>query len=138
MTRPSAAFLLGACLFTTAYAAQRLIAPFAGLSLTLYTAIVLTTLLGFALGCSLGSGPRIAEQGGLAAARALFAAAALALLAVVVRRPLLEALHGQELRLAIAVASLAFTGLPAVALGFAFAAAQAGTDAASVLRSAGA
>lgn len=139
MTRPLAAFLLGACLFTLAYAAQRLIAPFAGLGLTLYTAIALTTLLGLALGCVLGTGTHAhGAQAGAAAARALFVAAALALVTVVARRPLLEALHGQELRLTVTLAAALFAGLPAAAIGFAFAALQGGADAAGTVRAAAA
>jgi spermidine synthase len=136
MTRNLASLLLGACLVTTAYAAQRLIAPYAGLSLTLYTAVALATLLGFALGCALGASPaRTAATGGVVAARALLVAAALALAVPVVRRPLLEALHGLDLRIALVLAAIKFTGVPAAALGFAFAARQAGSDATGVLRS---
>jgi len=47
MLRTPSAMALGACVFGTAYAAQRLIAPYAGLSLALYCGIAFSTLLGF-------------------------------------------------------------------------------------------
>ena len=120
MLRTPSAMALGACVFGTAYAAQRLIAPYAGLSLALYSGIAFTTLLGFAIGCALGTRTGSAEQAGPAAARALLAAAVLTLLTALLRRPLLVALWGVDLRLTIAITSVAFAGLPILCLGFAF------------------
>jgi spermidine synthase len=120
MLRTPSAIALGACVFATAYAAQRLIAPYAGLSLALYSGIAFSTLLGFAIGCALGTRTGSAERAGPAAARALLAAAALTLLVALLRRPLLVALWGVDLRLTIAITSVLFAGLPILCLGFAF------------------
>src|SRR5215831_19391184 len=120
MLRTPSAMALGACVFGTAYAAQRLIAPYAGLSLALYCGIAFSTLLGFAIGCALGTRTGTLEQAGPAAARALFAAAVLTLLTALLRRPLLVALWGVDLRLTIAITSVLFAGLPIVCLGLAF------------------
>ena len=120
MLRTPSAMALGACVFGTAYAAQRLIAPYAGLSLALYCGIAFSTLLGFAIGCAFGTRTGAAEQAGPSAARALLAAAVLTLLTALLRRPLLVALWGVDLRLTIAITSLAFAGLPSVCLGLAF------------------
>jgi hypothetical protein len=108
------------CVFGTAYAAQRLIAPYAGLSLALYCGIAFTTLLGFAIGCAFGARTAPTERAGLVAARALLAAAAITLLTALFHRTLLVALWGVDLRLTIAVASVVFAGLPILCLGFAF------------------
>src|SRR5258707_264938 len=50
MLRSLSALALGGCVFGTAFVAQRLIAPYAGLSLTLFTGVLAATLLGFAIG----------------------------------------------------------------------------------------
>jgi spermidine synthase len=120
MLRTPTATALGACVFGTAYAAQRLIAPYAGLSLALYCGIAFATLLGFAIGCALGTRTGTAEQAAAAAARALLAAAVLTLLTVLFRRPLLVALWPVNLRITIAITSVAFAGLPILCLGLAF------------------
>ena len=120
MLRTPSAIALGACVFGTAYAAQRLIAPYAGLSLALYCGIAFSTLLGFAIGCALGTRSGSAERAGQDAARALLAAAVLTLLTALLRRPLLVALWSVDLRLTIAIASVAFAGLPILFLGLAF------------------
>jgi len=120
MLRTPSAMALGACVFGTAYAAQRLIAPYAGLSLALYCGIAFSTLLGFAIGCALGTRAGAAEQAGPRAARALLAAAVLTLLIALLRRPLLVALWGVNLRVTIAITSVAFAGLPSLCLGLAF------------------
>jgi len=120
MLRTPSAIALGACVFGTAYAAQRLIAPYAGLSLALYSGIAFSTLLGFAIGCALGTRIGPAERTGPAAARALLVAAALTLLTALLRRPLLVALWSVDLRVTIAVTSVAFAGLPIICLGLAF------------------
>jgi hypothetical protein len=134
MDRALPSFLLGGCVFGTAYAAQRMIAPFAGLSLTLFTCVLATALIGFALGCALGAASRPAERGGPLAVRVLLAAAACTLLVTVLHRPLLMALAGLELRLVVALAATAFAGIPCFLLGFAFAASQGDAPATSVLR----
>jgi spermidine synthase len=120
MLRTPSAMALGACVFGTAYAAQRLIAPYAGLSLALYCGIAFSTLLGFAVGCALGTRAGITDRADAAAARALLAAAAFTLLTALLRRPLLVALWGVDLRITMAITSVAFAGLPIACLGFAF------------------
>src|ERR1051326_6910370 len=110
MDRALPSFLLGGCVFGTAYAAQRMIAPFAGLSLTLFTCVLATALIGFALGCALGAASRPAERGGPLAVRVLLAAAACTLLVTVLHRPLLMALAGLEQRLVVALAPAALSG----------------------------
>src|SRR5262245_25721629 len=123
------AAVLGGCAFATAYAAQRLIAPYAGLSLALYCGVAFSTLLGFAVGCGLGTRVH-PDPAGLApgqvgrhvsfAARSLIAAGVLTLAVATLRRPLLVALWGLDLRLTIAIASVLFAGLPSICLGRAF------------------
>lgn len=120
MLRTPSAMVLGACVFATAYDAQRLIAPYAGLSLALYCGIAFSTLLGFAIGCALGTRSVSPERAALDAARALLVAAVLTLLTALLRRPLLVALWSVDLRLTIAIASVAFAGLPILCLGVAF------------------
>src|SRR5262249_46543332 len=71
---------LGGSVFATAYVAQRLIAPYSGLSLALYCGIAFSTLLGFAVGCAPGARTGSAERSGPLAARALLLAAILTLL----------------------------------------------------------
>ena len=134
MGRSVAPLLLGGCVFATGYLAQRSIAPFAGLSLTLFSCVLGATLLGFALGCALGAGRIRPEHGDPPAARALIIAAALTLTAAVMRRPLLTALSGAELRLAVLAASVALAGVPCALLGFGFAASQDGAAAAGAMR----
>ena len=136
MNRTLASGILGGCAFATAWSAQRLIAPFAGLSLTLFTCVLAAALVGFALGCALGVGPRTGEQGSALAVRALLAAAGCTLLVAALHRPLLVALSGLELRLVTVLASIAFAALPCILVGFAFAAGQADATAASTLRNA--
>lgn len=120
MLRTLSAMALGVCVFGTAYVAQRLIAPYAGLSLALYCGIAFATLLGFAIGCALGTRIEVLERAATAASRALLAAAVLTLLVAFLRRPLLVALWGADLRVTIAIASVAFAGLPSICLGLAF------------------
>ena len=120
MLRTLSAMALGVCVFGTAYVAQRLIAPYAGLSLALYCGIAFTTLLGFAIGCALGTRIESVDRAAPAAARGLLAAAALTLLTALFRRTLLVALWGADLRVTIAIASVAFAGLPIICLGLAF------------------
>jgi spermidine synthase len=132
MDRTLGGFVVGACAFATAHAAQRLIAPFAGLGLTLYVAVLSACLIGFALGCIVGARPASAGRSASLAARALLVAALLTLASALLRRPLLEALHGAELRLSVMAAAVLFAGLPSAGLGCAFAASHAearGTDA---------
>jgi hypothetical protein len=136
MHRTLASLILGGCVFATAYSAQRLIAPFAGLSLTLFTCVLAAALIGFAVGCALGAGQSQAEHADPPAARAVIIAAALTLAVAVMHRPLLLALSNVELRLAVLAASAAFAGIPCVLLGFGFAANQVGTSAAGALRGA--
>jgi spermidine synthase len=133
MLRTLSATALGVCVFGTAYAAQRLIAPYAGLSLALYCGIAFTTLLGFAIGCAFGARTASAAGALLAAARALLVAAVLTLLTALFHRPLLVALWGVDLRLTIAVASVGFAGLPILCLGFAFGAGAAEATASEAL-----
>src|SRR5262245_48634077 len=120
MLRTLSAMALGVCVFGTAYVAQRLIAPYAGLSLALYCGIAFTTLLGFAIGCALGTRIESPERAHTAAVRALLVAAVLTLLTAFFRRALLVALWGADLRVTIAIASIAFAGLPIICLGLAF------------------
>src|SRR4029077_4535314 len=100
--------VLGGSVFATAYVAQRLIAPYSGLSLALYCGIAFSTLLGFAVGCAPGARTRSAERSGPPARPALLAAAILSLLIALARRPLLVALWGVDIRVTIAIASVAF------------------------------
>ena len=133
MLRTPSAIALGACVFGTASVAQRLIAPYAGLSLALYSGIAFTTLLGFAIGSALGSRNVSDDHASTSAARALLVAAVLTLLTALLRRPLLVALWGVDLRVTIAVASVAFAGLPIVCLGLAFGAGASHATAAEAL-----
>ena len=57
-----------------------------------------------------------------------FLAAAATLIVARFRRPLLVALWGADLRVTVAIAATAFTGLPSIALGFAFGAGESGND----------
>jgi hypothetical protein len=136
MGRSLPSLLLGGCVFATAFSAQRAIAPFAGLSLTLFTCVLGAALLGFALGCGFGAGRATPEHGDPPAARALIIAAALTLTAAALRRPVLLALSGMELRFVVLVASVALAGVPCALIGFGFAAGTTGSDAAGALKSA--
>ena len=136
MLRSLSALALGGCVFGTAFVAQRLIAPYAGLSLTLFTGVLAATLLGFAIGCALGAGERDAARGAWLVARGLLLAAAATLIVARFRRPLLVALWGADLRVTVAIAATAFTGLPSIALGFAFGAGESGNAAAALRRAA--
>ena len=136
MLRSLSALALGGCVFGTAFVAQRLIAPYAGLSLTLFTGVLAATLLGFAIGCALGAGERDAARGAWLVARGLLLAAAATLVVARFRRPLLVALWGADLRVTVAIAATAFTGLPSIALGFAFGAGESGNAAAALRRAA--
>jgi MFS family permease len=121
MPRLLAPFVIGGCLFATSFAVLHLVAPFAGQGLTLSVAIAVATLLGFALGSFLGSGAPSPTLAGRHSARALFVAAVFTFAAALLRRPLLVALSGVEMRVAVSVASGLLAGLPAAALGRAFA-----------------
>jgi len=121
MDRTLGNFLLGACAFATANVAQRSIAPFAGLGLTLHVAVLSACLVGFALGCLLGAASRPAEGVSPRAGRVLLGAAVLTLVLIFLRRPLLVALDHTELRVTVMAAAAVFAGLPIAALGFAFA-----------------
>ena len=121
MDRRLGNFLLGACAFATAHAAQRMIAPFAGLGLTLHVSVLSASLVGFAVGCLLGAGSRPAERLSPLGGRILLGSAVLTLVLTALRRPLLESLGQAELRLAVTVAAALFTGLPCAGIGFAFA-----------------
>jgi hypothetical protein len=133
MLRTPSAIGLGACVFGTAFVAQHLIAPYAGLSLALYCGIAFSTLLGFAIGCAFGARTASAERSGRAAAGALFATAVLTLLTATFHRPLLVALWGVDLRLTIAIAAVVFAGLPIICLGLAFGAGASQATAAEAL-----
>lgn len=135
MTRMLSALLLGACAMATAHAAMRLIAPFSGLGLTLYAAVLVASLAGFALGATWAADT--AMGGNVRAARALLVTAALTLIVALVRRPLLEALGGLELRLVVAITSALFAGVPCAGLGYAFASGQEGTRSVEAVRSLG-
>ena len=134
MLRSLSPLAIGGCAFGTAYAAQRLIAPYAGLSLTLFTGVLAATLVGFAIGCALGAGPRDPARGSWLTARGLFLAAAATLIVARLGRPLLVALWGADLRVTVGIAAAAFAGLPSMGLGFAFAAGQGEGSAAAALR----
>ena len=134
MARPLSALLIGGCSVATVHVASRLIAPYAGLGLTLSVAIAVSALAGFAVGAALGAGPMQSDRSGPLAARALLVAAALTLLAALARRPLLVALSGVELRLAVALASALFAGRPCAGLVYAFAASRGGSGAADAMR----
>ena len=132
MLRTPSAIALGACVFATAFAAQHLIAPYAGLGLALYCGIAFSTLLGFAIGCLFGT--RTApERTTATASRALLAAAVLTLLVAFLRRPLLVALWHVDVRVTIAVASVLFAALPIICLGLAFGAGASHATAAEAL-----
>jgi len=132
MLRTPSAIALGACVFATAFAAQYLIAPYAGLGLALYCGIAFSTLLGFAIGCLFGT--RTApERTTATASRALLAAAVLTLLVAFLRRPLLVALWHVDVRVTIAVASVLFAALPIICLGLAFGAGASHATAAEAL-----
>jgi len=137
MNRPFPALLLGGCALATAHVAQRLLAPFAGLGLTLEVATLVAALAGFALGAALGARALAPDRAGLLSARALLFSAALALAAALARRPLLEALSGAELRLVVTIGAILFAGLPLAGLGFAFAAGQGDAPAAEAVRGLG-
>src|SRR5438045_647327 len=136
MDRALSSFILGGCVFGTAYVAQRTIAPFAGLSLTLFTCVLAAALVGFSLGCALGAAARPPERGGPLATRVLLAAAACTLVAAALHRPLLVALSGLELRLVVGIAAAALAGVPCFLVGFAFAASAGEASATGVLRQA--
>jgi hypothetical protein len=136
MGRALTAFLLGGCVFATAYSAQRLIAPFAGLGLTLFTCVLGAALIGFALGCALAAGRVRPEHPDPPAGRVVSIAAALTLAVAVMHRPILLAVSTMELRFAVLAASTAFAGIPCALLGWGFAASQAGGSTADALRGA--
>ncbi len=135
MTRTLGSLLLGGCAFATAHVAQRLIAPFAGLGLTLYVTLLSACLIGFALGCVLGASAAPADRAASLASRALLGAALLTLAATFLRRPLFEAMQGGELRFAVMAAAALFAGLPCAGVGFAFAGAHADARSSDALRS---
>lgn len=135
MDRTLSSFLLGGCVFGTTLVAQRLIAPYAGLTLTLQIAVLAAALLGLAAGMLAGSARAPGDGSGPAAARALFVAAALTLLSGLLRKPLLVALGALELRLTVAIASALFVLLPCAAIGFAFAQRTEASDARALLQS---
>src|SRR5262249_41160585 len=114
MSRALSALVLGVCVFGTAYAVQRIIAPFAGLSLALFSGDSITTMLGCAIGCAAGAGVRPSVGSGPFATRALLAAAVLTLLTALLHRAMLVALWRADVRLTIALASVAFAGLPSI------------------------
>ena len=134
MDRTLGGFVLGACACATAHAALRMIAPFAGLGLTLYVAVMWAALLGFAAGCMLGTGASPSAHSPSAGTRALVAAAVITLASAFLRRPLLEAIQGMDLRVTVIAASALFAGLPCVGLGWAFASSQGEARAADTLR----
>ena len=127
-------FVIGACAFATAYSAMRLIAPFAGLGLTLYVAILTTALIGFALGIGMTYRGRFAPTN-LRATGALLASAAITLTTAFLRRPFLEALHGLEIRTVVSLASILFVMLPLAGLGLAFGQAQRGAEGPRIMAS---
>jgi hypothetical protein len=114
-------FLLGACAFATAHAAQRMIAPFAGLGLTLHVAVLSASLLGFSLGCILSASIRPVERLSPLGGRVLLVPAVLTLALIALRRPLLESLGQAELRVAVTVACRAVHRPALRGIGFAFA-----------------
>src|SRR5438045_1139969 len=83
--------IAGAWACATAYAAQRIIAPFAGLSLTLFSCVLGAALVGFAIGCALGA-RRPGVPGGPLVARVLVGAAGVTLLVAAAHHALLVAL----------------------------------------------
>lgn len=135
MDRTLSSLLLGGCVFGTAFIAQRLLAPYAGLSLTLQIAVLAAALLGLALGLSAGSARPADTASGATAARSLFAAALLVLAGTLLRKPLLVALSGLELRMTVTIAAALLVLLPSAAIGFAFALRQDDGDARSLVRS---
>ncbi len=145
MNRALSGLLLGACTLGTAFAAQRLIAPYSGLGLTLYVAVLASALLGFAAGAALGAGTqdgpgsssKSGSRSGSQAARALLLAAGFTLVAALARKPLLVLLSGAELRVVVTLTSVLFAGLPCLGLGYAFAAGLGDTRAADALRALG-
>lgn len=137
MTRTISALLLGACALATAHTAMRLIAPWAGLGLTLYVAVLVTSLAGFAFGAMAGTDAESPEAGRVRAARALLGTAALTLAVAFARRPLLELAGPLEVRMVVAITSLLFAGLPCAGLGFAFASTLAGARGAETTRAFG-
>jgi hypothetical protein len=127
-------FLLGACAFATALAAQRVIAPFSGLGLTLHVAVLSASLLGFSLGCILSASIRPVERLSPLGGRVLLGAAVWTLALIALRRPLLESLDHTELRLAVMAASVLFAGLPCAGIGFVFAEGQSDARGADAMR----
>lgn len=127
-------FVIGLCAFATAYSAMRLIAPFAGLGLTLYVAILTTAMIGFALGMAMTYRGRYAPLN-IRATDALLASAALTLALAFLRRPFFEALHGLELRTVVSLASMLFVLLPLAGLGLAFGQVQRGSDVTHIMAS---
>jgi hypothetical protein len=134
MLRSLSALASGACVFGTAWVTQRLIAPYAGLSLTLFVGVLAATLAGFAIGCALGAAPREPARAAWLVVRGLLLAAAATLIVARFSRPLLVALWGADLRVTVAVAAALFAGLPSLGLGFAFAVGQGSGSAADALR----
>lgn len=135
MRRPLFAAVLGACAFTTAHAAMRLIAPFSGLGLTLHTAVTMMALMGFALGMGMTFPRRTSGPTGFGATHALLVAAALTLALAFLRRPFFEALHGLELRTVVSLAAFLFVFLPLAGLGLGFGQVQRGTEGPEIVRS---
>ena len=134
MLRPLSALVIGGCVFGTAFAAQRLIAPYAGLSLSLYCAVLAATLLGFALGCALGARPRDEARAHWLVVRGLLLSAAATLVIARFSRPLLVSLWGADLRVTVTIAAVVFAGLPSLGLGFAFAAGPGDASGTGALR----
>jgi spermidine synthase len=134
MDRTLGSFLLGACAFATAHAAQRMIAPFAGLGLTLHVAVLSASLLGFSLGCILSAGIRPVERLSPLGGRVLLGTAVWTLVLIALRRPLLESLDHAELRLAVMAAAALFAGLPCAGIGFTFAERQSDSRGAESMR----
>jgi len=135
MSRTPLWAVAGACALATAYTAERAIAPFTGVSLTLFASILGAGLAGFAAGCALGARSPDAP-GGRTVARALVAAAGVTLLVAAAHHALFVALFHVELRLATLVAALACAGLPCLCLGVAFSAGFRDASGAAVLKEA--
>ncbi len=134
MTRPFVALGIGFCALATAWASLRLIAPFSGLGLTLSLSLLAATLGGFALGSILAPGPRPGGRAAPGPTPWLLAAAALTLLAVWLRTPLLLTLDRLDVRQATILASALMVGVPCALLGAAFAALHLGADAPATLK----
>src|ERR1041385_1470837 len=135
MSRNLAWLLLGAGVFAIAYLAQRVIAPFTGLSLTLFTGVLGAALAGFAIGCALGP-RRSTVAGRQVAVRAIVGAVGVTLFEWGLHRSLFRLLNHADERLAVVLAATALVGLPCILLGFAFGAGQEERPGIDVLRAA--